>query len=70
MENYERMYILAFVRFACRLPKMITPDEGSQLVNGCQDININSLIIQNKLNVDYGVKSKTFLVALITFMER
>ena len=39
MEDYStEAFLLAFVRFACRVgfPKLLLPDEGSQLVKGCK----------------------------------
>jgi hypothetical protein len=40
MEDYStEAFLLAFVRFACRVgfPKLLLPDEGSQLVKGCKN---------------------------------
>ena len=62
MENYTAdAFILAFSRFACRFgyPKTVMPDEGSQLVNGCQSMVISFSSIQHKINVEYGVEFKT-----------
>ena len=43
MENYDtQSFILAFTRFSCRFgyPKMLMPDEGSQLMRECKDMVI------------------------------
>ena len=36
-------FIQAFIRFACEFgyPKKLLPDEGSQLINGCDSMKIN-----------------------------
>ena len=62
MENYTTdSFMSAFVRFACRFgyPKIIMPDEGSQLVKGCQDMILSFSDIWHKMNVEYGVDFKT-----------
>ena len=62
MENYTAdAFVLAFNRFACRFgyPKTVMPDEGSQLVKGCQDMIISFSDITHKLSVEYGVDFKT-----------
>ena len=35
------------------------PDEGSQLVKGCQDMVISFSDIRHKMSVEYGVNFKT-----------
>ena len=62
MENYTAdSFVLAFSRFACRYgyPKVVMPDEGSQLVKGCQDLIISFSDIRHKISVEYGVEFKT-----------
>ena len=62
MENYTAdAFILAFIRFACRFgyPRLVMPDEGSQLVKGCQDMIISFSDIKYKISVEYGVEFKT-----------
>ena len=44
MEDYSAAaFIQAFIRFACEFgyPKKLLPDEGSQLINGCDSLKIN-----------------------------
>ena len=60
MENYTAdAFLLAVIRFACRFgyPKMVLPDEGSQLIKGCQNI-ISLSDIRNKLDIEYGIDVK------------
>ena len=67
MENYTAdAFMLAFKRFACRFsyPKTVMPDEGSQLVKGCQDIIISFCDIKHKMNAEYGVYFKTCPVGM------
>ena len=62
MENYTTdAFILAFIRFTCRFgyPKRVPPDEGSQLVEGCQDMKFSFTDIQNRLYIEYGIEFKT-----------
>ena len=62
MENYTAdAFMLAFVRFACRFdyPKTVMPDEGSQLVKGCQDMIISFSDIKHKMSIEYGVDLNT-----------
>ena len=62
MENYTAdAFVMSFVRFSCRFsyPKLVLPDEGSQLVKGCEDMVISMSDIQHKLSVEYGVTFKT-----------
>ena len=61
MENYTAdAFLLAFIRFACRFgyPKMVLPDEGSQLIKGCQNMIISLLDIRHKLSIEYGIEVK------------
>ena len=62
MENYTTgWFVLAFSRFSCRFgyPKMIMPDEGSQLIKVCQDMILSYTDLCQKLSTDYGVEFKT-----------
>ena len=62
MENYSSdAFVLAFIRFVCRFgnPKMVLPDEGSQLVSRCEDMIILTSDVQYKLSGEYGVEFKT-----------
>ena len=62
MENYSSgAFVLAFIRFACRCgyAQMVLPDEGSQLVRGCEDMIILMSDVQCKISVEYGVEFKT-----------
>ena len=62
MENYTAdAFVFAFVRFSCRFgyPKLLLPDEGSQLVNGCENMVISFSDIYHELNVEHGVEFKT-----------
>ena len=62
MENYTAdAFVLAFIRFACRFgyPKLVMPDEGSQLVSGFENMVISFSDIHQKLSVEYGVEFKT-----------
>ena len=62
MEDYTTdSFVLAFSRFSCRFgyPKLLMPDEGSQLVKGCQDMVLNFTDISHKLFTEYGVDFKT-----------
>ena len=55
MENYNTdSFVLAFMRFPCRFG--LLPDEGSQLVKGCQDMVISFSDLKHKLSVEYGVE--------------
>ena len=59
MEDYStEAFLLAFVRFACRVgfPKMLLPDEGSQLVKGCQTMVLRYTDIKTRLHTEYGVE--------------
>ena len=65
MEDYlTGSIILAFIRFSCRFGYTIhiLPDEGSQLVKGCNDMVINYSSLQGKLSMEYGVEYRKCLV--------
>ena len=60
MEDYSaESFLLGFRRFACKVgyPKKLMPDEGSQLVKGCNVIKLEFYDI--KLNERYGVEFET-----------
>ena len=59
MEDYSTdSFLLAFTRFACTFgyPKLLLPDEGSQLIKGCKNMVISFSSIQHKLSCEYGVE--------------
>ena len=59
MENYSTdAFILGFIRFACNFgyPKLLLPDEGSQLVKGCKEMELSFHDIRHRLNVEYGIE--------------
>ena len=62
MEDYSTdSFVLSFVRFSCRFgyPKMLLPDEGSQLVKGCKDMILSFSDLTHQLFTEYGVQFKT-----------
>ena len=62
MEDYSAdSFVQAFERFSCRFgyPKMVLPDEGSQLVRGCEGMVLSFSDISQKLSREYGVEFKT-----------
>ena len=59
MDDYSTpSFTLFFVPFASDVgyPKYLLPDEGSQLVKGCQDVRLNFKDIQNRLYCDVQVE--------------
>ena len=61
MDDYSTdSFILAFIRFSCRYgyPKWVLPDEGSQLVKGCKEMEYSFIDAQQKLSIEYGVEYK------------
>ena len=59
MEDYTTdSFVLAFIRFSCRFgyPKWVLPDEGSQLVKGCKDMEYSFIDAQHRLSLEYGVE--------------
>ena len=59
LEDYSTVSIIqAFIRFSCRFgyPKFVFPDEGVQLVNGCENMNYSFTDSKQKLSVEYGVQ--------------
>ena len=62
MEDYTtESFILAFTRFACKVgyPKKLMPDEGSQLVKGCNVMTLEFFDIKHKLHQEFGVDFET-----------
>ena len=62
MDNYSTCaFLLGFIRFSCCVgyPKMLLPDEGSQLVKGCKEMQLSFHDIRNKLNTEYGIEFET-----------
>ena len=58
MEDYSTEgFRLAFVRFSCRVgyPKLLLPDEGSQLVKGGKTMILRFVDIKHRLSTEYGV---------------
>ena len=61
MESYSTSsFLLGFIRFSCSVgyPKVLLPDEGSQLVKGCKEMELSYTDIRQKLNTEYGVEFK------------
>ena len=59
MEDYSSSsFIQAFIRFSCEVgyPKMLLPDEGSQLVKSCEEMRFNFHDIKNQLHRDVKVE--------------
>ena len=59
MEDYTAdAFILSFIRFSSRFgyPKTLMPDEGSQLVKGCQDMVLSFSDLKHRLFVEHGVE--------------
>ena len=59
MEDYSTSaFMLGFIRFSCSVgyPKMLLPDEGSQLVKGCKEMQLSFSDIKQQLHVEYGVE--------------
>ena len=59
MEDYSsQAFIQAFIRLSCEVgyPKVVLPDEGSQLLKGCEDMKFNFRDVRNKLYADMKVE--------------
>ena len=59
MEDYSTIsFIQGFIRFSCRYgyPKFLLPDEGSQLVKGCKDMNYSFIDAKQQLSSEFGVQ--------------
>ena len=62
MENYTAdAFVMSFVRFSCRFgyPKLLMPDEGSQLVSGCENMILSFSDIHHQLEIKHGVTFET-----------
>ena len=62
MEKYSTSaFMSGFIRFSCSVgyPKMLLPDEGSQLVKGCKEMQLSFSDIKQQLHVEYGVEYDT-----------
>ena len=62
MEDYSAAaFIQAFIRFACEFgyPKKLLPDEGSQLINGCDSMKINYTDVKQQLHLQVDVEYET-----------
>ena len=51
-------FMSGFIRFSCAYgyPKMLLPDEGSQLVKGCKEMQLTFTDIKQRLHIEYGVE--------------
>ena len=59
MEDYSTTsFIQGFIRFFCRYgyPNFLLPDEGSQLVKGCENMNYSFIDAKQKLSWEFGVQ--------------
>ena len=59
MEDYStNSFILSFIRFSCRFgyPMYLLPDQGSQLVKGCENMSYSFTDCKQKLSNEYGVQ--------------
>jgi hypothetical protein len=62
MEDYStEAFVQSFVRLSCEVgyPKLLLIDEGSQLVKGCESMELNFRDIQNRLFVSSSVQFET-----------
>ena len=62
MDDYTAdSFLQAFERFSCRFgyPKMVLPDEGGQLVRGCEGMVLSFADISQNLSREYGIEFKT-----------
>ena len=60
MEDYSsESCLLGFIRFACKVgyPKKLMPDEGSQLVKGCEVMKLKFYDIKHRLHERYGART-------------
>ena len=61
MDDYSTdSFILSFIRFSCRFgyPRWVLPDEGSQLIKGCKDMEYSFIDVQENLSIEHGVDFK------------
>ena len=59
MDDYSSTsFIQSFIRFSCEAgyPKLLTIDEGSQLVKACQTMKLNFRYIKSRLHKDMAVE--------------
>ena len=59
MENYMTdAFVSAFVRLVCHFgyPKLLMPDEGSQLIWGCENMVLSFSDIHHKITTEYGIE--------------
>ena len=59
MESYTASsFIFGFKRFSSQVgfPKMLLPDQGSQLLKACGDVNLKFKDIKGQLNTEYGIE--------------
>ena len=66
MDDYSTpSFIMTFIRFASEVgyPKHLLPDEGSQLVKGCETLRLSFKDIQNQLHCDRQVEFEVCPVA-------
>ena len=59
MKDYSTSsFLLAFKRFSSSVGylKILLPDGGSQLVNGCVDMQLNCRDIKSNLSTEYGIE--------------
>ena len=62
MEGYETSdFIQAFIRFSCDsgYPKVLLPDEGSQLVSACENMKLDFYDLKYQLHLKTSVEFKT-----------
>ena len=62
MEDYStEAFIQCFIRLSCEVgyPKLLLTDEGSQLVKGCESMELNYRDIRNRLFVSSNVQFET-----------
>ena len=59
MDSYDsNLLILAFTRSSCEVgyPKILSLDEGSQLIKGCKNMKLNFQDIRHQLHVNVNVE--------------
>ena len=62
MDDYStEAFIMAFIRFSCEVgyPKTLLPDEGSQLIKGCETMRLNFKDIKHQLHLNHHVHFET-----------
>ena len=66
MDDYSTSsFLQAFTRFSCNVgyPKKLLVDAGSQLIKGCENMQMNFIDIKSKLHKDVGVEFEVCPVA-------